>query len=254
MTKHQGAVRPVGPEESAFPASQSFSETGPVVADPIKPLPAYLQETYTWAYLDPRNVEWLDHEIVVNAILWGNMTRLMATAFKEFEPGQEVLQPACVYGPFSRHLAERLGPEGYLEVHDVAPVQIHHTRRKVEGLPQVTLRRADAADPLDRDFDGVCCFFLLHEVPDHVKSKIVDNMLSAVRPGGKVVFVDYHRYAALHPLRPIMAFVFRTLEPFAWGLCTREISDFASDAGSFTWRKETYFGGLYQKVVAERRA
>jgi hypothetical protein len=29
-----------------------------------------------------------------------------------------------------------------------------------------------------------------------------------------------------------------------------EITDFASDTGKFEWLKQTYFGGLFQKVVA----
>lgn len=49
-----------------------------------------------------------------------------------------------------------------------------------------------------------------------------------------------------------MHLVFRLLEPFALGLVEREIADFASDRDAFVWRKTTYFGGLYQKVVAER--
>ena len=48
--------------------------------------------------------------------------------------------------------------------------------------------------------------------------------------------------------------VFDTLEPHAKGLWRHEISDFASAAEGFTWRKQTYFGGLYQKTVARRLA
>ena len=72
------------------------------------------------------------------------------------------------------------------------------------------------------------------------------------RPGGKVLFVDYHRPVPWHPLRPVMAAVFRWLEPFADGLVSRPITDFAAHPQDFHWRKETRFGGLYQKMVAKR--
>jgi hypothetical protein len=42
------------------------------------------------------------------------------------------------------------------------------------------------------------------------------------------------------------------LKPFAKALWRHEISSFASTPEGFHWRKETYFGGLFQKVVAER--
>ena len=32
-----------------------------------------------------------------------------------------------------------------------------------------------------------------------------------------------------------------------------EISDFAETTGQFSWRKETYFGCLFQKIVAQRQ-
>ena len=50
-----------------------------------------------------------------------------------------------------------------------------------------------------------------------------------------------------------MGIVFRWLEPYASGLVKREIADFASERNGFTWWKKTYFGGLYQKVVAVRK-
>ena len=38
-------------------------------------IPAYLQDIYYWAYLNPRNVRLLDRELVVSVILWGQHRR-----------------------------------------------------------------------------------------------------------------------------------------------------------------------------------
>jgi len=220
-------------------------------------IPAYLSRTYTWAYLNRRTLPWLDRPLVVSAILWGNAGRLMRAAVAQFEPGQRIVQAACVYGSFSRMLAERVGRGGSLEVVDVAPIQVANARRKLKGLPQVRVRQADLAEPgghgVDAGCDGVCCFFLLHEVPECQRASIVDNLLGAVRPGGKVVFVDYHRAHRWHPLRPIMAQVFRWLEPYAPSLLEVAIESLTPRAAGFEWQKTTVFGGLYQQVVAVRR-
>lgn len=221
-------------------------------------IPAYLSNTYRWAYLSRRTLPWLDRPLVVSAILWGNAGRLMRAAVAEFEPGQRVLQAACVYGGFSRMLAERVGPSGALEVVDVAPLQIANARRKLAGLAQVKLRCADLSVPgkegAEALHDGVCCFFLLHEVPQSQRQSIVDSLLAAVRPGGKVVFVDYHRPGRGHPLAPVMNLVFRWLEPFAPSLLGQSLAELSPRAGQFDWHKRTVFGGLYQHVVAVRRA
>ena len=223
---------------------------------PVQPgtaLPDYLSRTYSWAYLDPRTLRWLDRAPVVSAILWGNAGRLMRWAVAQFAPGERVLQAACVYGDFSPLLARRLGISGHLAIRDVAPIQIDNVRCKLAGLPQAEARVANLALPLDERFDAVCCFFLLHEVPVDERRRIVANLLGAVRPGGRAVFVDYHRVRAWHPLRPVMGLVFRWLEPFAASLLDTPIESLAEAASDFEWRKETRFGGLYQLVVATRK-
>lgn len=215
-------------------------------------IPAYLRDTYTWAYLNRLGCAIFDRQTVVSAILWGNARRLIHSVVAEVRPGWSILQPACVYGTFSADLARAVGPEGRLDVTDVAPIQVALTRRKLANLPQASVALRDAADSGRGPYDAVTCFFLLHEVPEDYKHRIVDALLSAVRPGGKAVFVDYHRPAALHPLRPVMAGVFAALEPFAPALWDRDIASYASQPSAFKWRKATFFGGLYQKVVAER--
>lgn len=136
---------------------------------------------------------------------------------------------------------------------DIAPIQVALTRRKLAGVAQATVAQEDAAEPGKGPYDAVTCFFLLHEVPEEYKRAIVNNMLEAVGPGGKAIFVDYHRPHAAHPLKPVMSLVFDRLEPFAKALWTNEIQDYADAPQAWTWTKTTVFGGMYQKVIARRR-
>ncbi len=217
-------------------------------------VPTYLRDVYSWCYLSAAGQRIFDHPTMVSAILWGNAPRLIRAVEAELTPGQRVLQAACVYGDFSRRLAGRLGPDGELDVIDIAPNQVHKTRRKLAGFPQAAVRIADARDPRVADMDMAISFFLLHEVPADYKLTIVDALLDAVRPGGRVVFVDYHRMDWWHPLRPIMASVYRFLEPFARELVDGSIPALAAHRDDVSWGpKTTYFGGLYQKIVATRR-
>ena len=242
LAKEAPNLRPVG--------ATAFDEAV-VTPQPSPSLPDYMVETYSWAYLNRFARAIFDRSIVVSAILWGNAKRLADRALAEVEPGSRVLQAACVYGNFSKRLADRLGRDGHLDVIDIAPIQVRFTRLKLAERPQAEVRLADAANPGEGVYDAICCFFLLHEVPEDYKSRIVDALLDRIEPDGKVIFVDYHRPWLLHPLRPITSLVFTLLEPFARALWRHEIRDYASRADEFTWRKETLFGHLYQVVVAE---
>ncbi len=229
-------------------------------ADPndphIKGVPPYLRDVYRWAYLEPMALTVFDHQAMVSAILWGNYHRLARSVLDELRPGDHALQLASVYGPFSLQLLEALGPTGKLDVVEIAPVQIERCRRLLADYPGARVIAGDAATPPEGPYQSVISFFLLHEVPEDYKARIVDATLSRLAPGGRAVFVDYHQPSRWHPLRLVMAGVFAALEPFARILWTREIADYAPayalDPKAFRWRKQTFFGGMYQKVLVER--
>jgi len=208
----------------------------------------YMAEVYSWAYIDPGKVHLLDRPFVVNFILFGCEGLLQRAAMAEIKPGNTVLQTGHVYGKFCPRLAEHIGEKGHYEVVDLTAIQVDHCRMKLAEYPHTSVTHGDAANHDGGPYDIVLPFFLLHEVPDSHKTKIVDNALRLSK--GKTVFVDYHGPSKWHPLKPLMSFIANWLEPFAKGLWRNDIKDFASDAASYNWTKETYFGGLYQKVVA----
>lgn len=217
-------------------------------------VPAYLKETYYWCYLHPRNVRWLDREMVVKIILWWQHNKLQRAAFSEIPPGCSVLQPAAVYGHFSKNLAQHVGTNGKLKVIDVAPIQVRNTSVKLAHYTQAEVCLANAAILDDEVYDVVLCYFLLHELPDDYKVKVIDNLLRKIKPDGKLVFVDYHKPHWAHPIKPITSLVFDTLEPFAKTLWRKSIRNLASEPELYEWRQTTYFGGLFQKVVVQHKS
>ena len=237
----------------AIPINGAFGLEGHGAETTRPEIPAYLHDTYHWAYIHPRNVRLLDREIVVRTILWQQHNRLQRLAFAEIEPGQSVLQPASVYGSFVPNLAAHVGRRGRFDVVDVAQVQVDSARRKLRGHPHAKAHHANILHFHARPYHVVVCYFLLHEVPDDVKCQVVNHLLEKVGPGGKVVFVDYHKPRWWHPLKLITSIVFDTLEPYAKGLWRRQIHEYALHSDRFEWRKETLFGQLFQKVVATRK-
>jgi ubiquinone/menaquinone biosynthesis C-methylase UbiE len=239
----------LSPKESATLATtEPFSSV---------PIPEYLQKTYWWAYVHPNAVRVFERQWLVNLILWGNFARLRDAALQEMGEviDGKVLQVACVYGNFTEHLVKRLGPQGSLDVIDVAPVQIKNLHAKLKSTSQVTVLRQDSNDLQfeDASRDAVVLFFLLHEQPVEVRRKTIAEALRVTKPGGKLIFVDYHRPVASNPFRYVMVPILTTLEPFAMDLWRGEIIDWLpSDTAISKVEKTTYFGGLYQKVVLTR--
>lgn len=236
--------------ESTF----QFSEDKTYSADIT--VPPYLLRHYWWAYVHPRAVTFFDRGWLINLILLGNYRRLAREALKEFTPPQlgRVLQIACVYGELTPSLADRVASaKGRLDVVDVLPIQLKNLKWKLPPRTQARLMRMDstALDLPSGLYDSVLLFFLLHEQPEEVRQKTVAEALRVLKPGGTLVLVDYGKPFWWNPLRYLMAPFLAVLEPFALSLMATPLKTRLPATMEVT--KTSYFGGLYQKVVARRR-
>jgi ubiquinone/menaquinone biosynthesis C-methylase UbiE len=215
-------------------------------------IPAYLQETYWWAYVHPNAVRLFERQWLVNAILWGNFARLRDTALGELGERLDgrTLQVACVYGDFTPRLAARVAAgAGTLDVVDVLAVQLANLRMKLDAPSPTCLVHRDASDlgfPA-ATYERVVLFFLLHEMPEDVRRRTLAEAMRVLKPGGRLVIVDYHRPEPTHPLLALMRWILKTLEPFAIDLWEHEIAHWLPAGTSI--RKKTFFGGLYQQLV-----
>ncbi len=216
-------------------------------------VPTYI---YDWAYVNPFRAGLLDRNIVVTILLFFNDQRLMRSYLNEIKEGMKVWQVAHVYGDLVTKAAQKVGTNGVFHLSDITPIQIEHATKKLAGLPQAKVFRSDAAtftSGEDIEYDIICNFFLLHEVPENKKREIVDHMLNRLPKGAKAVFVDYHNPAWWQPVRYILKIVNAWLEPFANALWQNEIKHYAKNADQFNWDKKTFFGGVYQRVVVTHK-
>lgn len=220
--------------------------------------PDYLEKHYWWAYVRPGAVRVFERQWLVNAILWGNYGRLRDTALDSLGtslPGR-TLQIACAYGDLSVALGERVAAGGgRLDVVDVLPTQLDNLRQKLPPNLPVAAHLMDSAvlSFPDGAFDRVLLFFLLHEQPVAWRRKTLAEALRVVKPGGRVVIVDYSRPEPWNPMRYLFAPVLALLEPFALDLWRESLRAWLPRPWSEQpLRRRSFFGGLYQEVILEK--
>ena len=255
MNEDTGALPETYEQEQRGGTGNPVPPLAPVASPPQ--IPDYLQETYWWAYLHPKTMGFFEKEWVVNLILWGNMKRLTRAVTDEFEVahGSRVLQVACVYGQFSNRLARHLKKtESTLNIVDVAAIQIQNARKKLAENDNVELHHQDSTmmSFATDSFDETVVFFLLHEQPEDARRKTIAEALRVTKPGGRLVFVDYHGPKKSNPMRYVMKPILAVLEPFAMDLWREELpAFFPHEVRPEQIQSEFYFDGLYQKVTVQ---
>ncbi len=220
--------------------------------------PRYLEHNYWWAYIHPLAVKIFERQWMVNLILLGNLTRLRKSVLEALDTriGEKTLQIACVYGNFTEKLAGFLSDATQLDVVDVLPIQLHNLSNKLSRTKQINLYQCNSARlefAEDATYSQVIIFFLLHEQPEETRRATLSEAYRVVKPGGKIIVVDYHKPQAWNPLGYLLRPILHWLEPYALQLWQREVKDILPATISAAHiDKKTLFGGLYQRVVIRR--
>jgi ubiquinone/menaquinone biosynthesis C-methylase UbiE len=242
-------------DTTLFADSPLGSSATPLQGEDYHSVPHYLRAHYWWAYIHPYALWIFERQWLVSLILWGNYAHLRDSALAELGeslPGR-TLQVACVYGDLTSRLSRQVASgDGALDIVDVLPIQLGNLRAKLPIQAPARLLAMDSSDMKlpNASYDRVLVFFLLHEQPRHYRERTLREVLRVVKPGGKIVIVDYAMPRWWHPLRYLWRPLLALLEPFALDLWREEIADLLpSLQGTAKPRKESFFGGLYQMVV-----
>ena len=228
------------------------------IAKNTKPkLPAYQEVIYGDIYGDKNKCAAMDNVFGCSLRTLFQYKKLVNAAVQELKMSQSLLQLGVVFGNEIDEVAMAIGAYGQYDIVDVNPFQVERVTEKYWRVYQgMKVFCQDAANlKLKGQYDVVLCFMLLSEVPSASKTKIVNNALKMVKPGGKAVFVFFHRPLFYHPLRYVVRMYNRLYNPFVERLWDRDINTFASSElrAQFVWRKNTYFGRMFQKTIAERK-
>ena len=216
-----------------------------------KKIPAYLTKIYKNLYLNSYLYNFLDNGIIQNILTLGYHNTLTDELKKEISPHSKILQIGATFGSQIDKTYSALGMLGSYTIIDILPNVIENCKEK--HLDQrINFIEANAKNTIKEEYDTIICYMLLHELPPLTRTKVLENITNSLKTGGKVIFIDYNLPNHYNPLKYIIRAYNRLYQPFAEALWKNNIKDLTPNAEICNWSKQTYFGGIYQKVVATK--
>lgn len=215
--------------------------------------PPYLKNIYGWLYKKEKYYNLLDNAYVLNILTLGAHYVLTKELTKEIYPHSQILQIGATLGSQIEKTYSVLdtAQNGSYTIVDILP-DIIEKKQKKHFQHKISWITADASKTIKGTYDTIICYMLLHELPPRTRAKILNNLINALTPNGKIIFIDYHQPSSYNPLKYLIRAINRLYQPFAESLWKNSIKTLTPEAEKCTWSKQTYYGGLYQKVVAAK--
>ncbi len=207
-------------------------------------------------------IKLVDFQPIISAILLFQYHHLVSKIVSELKQmdlrNKKVLITSCAFGnviPRVVRAALESGAERVL-IADIIQNELVHAKSKLRefaGKVEFVEDNATSMTLKDGGVDANVIFFLLHELPHHLKGRTLNEAGRMLAPGGKLFLAEFHR-PQLWVLRALSWTYFKVFEPLGLALWdTHDPLAYLEGAGGWTCERTTYFFGNFQTIVATKK-
>ena len=219
---------------------------------------AHVYPIYTRMWL----IKLVDWQPVIAAILLFQYDKLVSVITRGLHDtnlhNKKVLITSCAFGnviPRVVSAAIQSGASGVL-IADIVRNELTHAEGKLiefSGKLEFLDENATAMKLADGSVDANVIFFLLHELPHHLKGEALREAGRVLAPGGKLYLAEFHRPDPLL-LRALSWIYFKVFEPLGLALWSSHDPLAQLEAmGGFSCERRTIFFGNFQVIVATKK-
>ena len=214
-------------------------------------------------YSNMRLIKLVDFQPIISAILLFQYHRLVSKIVAELKQsdlrGKKVLITSCAFGNVIPRVVEaaiQAGAERVL-IADIIHNELVHAKSKLgelSGKVDFIEDNATSMKQLAGTVDANVIFFLLHELPHHLKGQALSEAGRMLAPGGKLFLAEFHR-PELWVLRALSWTYFKVFEPLGLALWdTHDPLNCLKSIGGWSCERTTYFFGNFQIVTATKQS
>lgn len=214
-------------------------------------------------YSNLKLIRLVDWQPVIAAILLFQYSRLVSVITHGLRhsalQGKQVLITSCAFGNVMPRVARAAmkADAKRLLVADIIQNELDHARGKLEFCADHTeylQQNATALTLPDASVHANVMFFLLHELPHHLKVCALAEAMRVLAPGGRLYLAEFHRPRPWL-LRLLSWTYFKVFEPFGLALWSTHdpVLQLQAMPGVHCERHVVFFGN-FQVIVASKPA
>jgi ubiquinone/menaquinone biosynthesis C-methylase UbiE len=206
-------------------------------------------------------IRMIDYQPIISAILLGQYHRLVSAITNPMRltdlRGKNVLITSCAFGNVIPRVVDAARRSGARQVvvADIVRGELDHAQGKLtqpHGDVKFVEENATAMKQIDGSVSVNVMFFLLHELPHHLKGQALSEAGRVLAPGGKLYLAEFHR-PDLWLLRWLGWTYFKVFEPLGLAIwTTHDPLCQLESLGGFTCERHTVFFGNFQIIVATK--
>lgn len=214
-------------------------------------------------YSNMRLIRLVDWQPVISAILLFQYTRLVSLITQGLRhdelQGKQVLITSCAFGNVIPRVVKASVKSGARRVliADIIQNELDHAKTKLAdyaGHIVYAQENAVALRQPDASVQANVMFFLLHELPHHLKVDALNEAMRVLAPGGKLYLGEFHRPSPCL-LRALSWTYFKVFEPYGLALWDSHDPVLQLQAmPGVTCERHTAFFGNFQVIVASKAA
>ncbi len=207
-------------------------------------------------------IKLVDFQPVISAILLFQYHRLVSKIVSELKHldlrDKKALITSCAFGNVIPRVVKaciQAGAERVL-VADIIRNELVHAKNKLGNLAGKVDFLEENATSMKQSEGMVAAnvmFFLLHELPHHLKGQALNEAGRMLAPGGKLFLAEFHR-PELWVLRALSWTYFKVFEPLGLALWdTHDPVRYLEGTGEWKCERTTYFCGNFQVITATKQ-
>jgi SAM-dependent methyltransferase len=214
-------------------------------------------------YSNMRLIRFVDYQPIIAAILLFQYSRLVSIITDSMQKmdlhGKQALITSCAFGNVMPRVVKAAvdAGAGKVLVADIIQNELDHASSKLgDYVDKIEYNQdnAIAMKQADASVSANVMFFLLHELPHHLKVEALKEAMRVLTPGGKLYLAEFHRPTPLM-LRALSWTYFKVFEPYGLALWnTHDPVLQLSAMPGVTCERHVVFFGNFQVVVATKTA